>query len=441
MWTMFENEEKQLREIRSELEQISIPEAALDDAIKKGFQGAASSFKRKRQKRRKSLWSIVIVAILLLTFATSIRMSPAFANAVASIPGMEKFVEMMQDDKGIEGIVANDYYQPIHASQTKDNLTLAINGVILDETGIVMSYTLEGPFPIQGIDYESIDILHNGERIESHSYSYNDPEQRHENRKVDILKYYFLEKETFNSQDFVLEIQLRNKEKTHFSIPFTLPDKVKEGRVYTLNKAIEIENQKLTIQDVTIYPLRVEVRLALAETNTMKMFHFEDMRIEDEKGEVWSRIQSGSIGDNLGESNPIIYLQSNYFEQPRKLYLKFNEIQALEKSEAFLLVDVHEQEVLKQPSVGELKVMSMDTNHIEIRFPVQEEEHFGYFLFSNIENADGEDINSSEQSMWNGDGFEYNRISLEGLNLKNPLKVNLWAYPNYIKKAVSVEIK
>ena len=56
---------------------------------------------------------------------------------------MDKLVEYIHKDKGLEGIVANNYYQKIDASQTKDDVTLTIDGVILDETGMVISVALD----------------------------------------------------------------------------------------------------------------------------------------------------------------------------------------------------------------------------------------------------------------------------------------------------------
>ena len=47
----------------------------------------------------------------------------------------------------------------VHASQMKDDLTLTINGVILDESGIVISYTLEAPYSIEELDYKKIRTL------------------------------------------------------------------------------------------------------------------------------------------------------------------------------------------------------------------------------------------------------------------------------------------
>ena len=140
---MFENEEEKLREFRSELEDLKIPNDQLNQAIHDGFRIGDAELREKRRKRRRSLWSLTVAAVFVLSFATSIKVSPVIANAVAALPGMDKLVEYIHKDKGLEGIVANNYYQKIDASQTKGDVTLTIDGVILDETGMVISVALE----------------------------------------------------------------------------------------------------------------------------------------------------------------------------------------------------------------------------------------------------------------------------------------------------------
>ena len=53
---MFDNEEKQLREIRSELENISIPQNELDQAIKRGLRQADSALKDKASETSSITW-------------------------------------------------------------------------------------------------------------------------------------------------------------------------------------------------------------------------------------------------------------------------------------------------------------------------------------------------------------------------------------------------
>lgn len=437
---MFENEEKQLREVRSKLEELPIPSEQLDQAIQHGFTIADMELRAQRRKRRKSLWSTAVAVIFLLAFVTSIRVSPAFASAVSTIPGMGKLVELIQYDKGLQGIVANDYYQQIGVSQTKDDVTLTIEGIILDETGMVLSLTLEAPYSIKTMGYKNVDIYNDDKKIPPSAMSYDYPEQQHENRKEDVIDVLFPEKKTFDSQDFTVKIQLDNAKETMFSIPFTVPKEVKKGKVYTLNEEVEIEDQKMTIQDVTIYPLRVAVNIAFDESNSMQILNFEDLRIEDEKGEVWSSIQNGISGRGFAENERIFYLQSNYFEQPEKLYFKMNTVQALSKEEAFLLIDTEKQEVLRQPSVGELEVIEITRGWLEARLPMKDKE-FNYALFFDMLDADGEEIETRSQGMWTDKGYEHFDISFDQTYGKNPLKISFSAYPNYINGDVSIELE
>ena len=437
---MFEHEEQQLREARLKMDDLPIPDVQLDDAIQQGFTIADSEWRVKRQKRRKSLWTIVVAAILLLAFVTSIRVSPAFAQAISSIPGMGKLVEYIQYDKGLQGIMDNEYYQSVHASQIKDDLTLTIDGVILDESGIVISYTLEAPYSIENLNYKDIKLYHNDREVTLGTTSYNNPNKQHENRKEDLIQIAFSDKQSFEGQEFVLELQLDNNTKeTVFSLPFELPEKVKKAKVYTLNKEIEVDNQKMTIQDITIYPLRVAITIEFDDANNMEIFNFEDMRIEDDKGEVWSSIRNGMTVSGVGEEERTYYLQSNYFEKPGKLYFKMNKVQALPKDESYLLVDLEKQEVLKQPSAGTIEITEVTANRIEARF--REEKNHMYSLFLDTINADGDAVETVSEGLRMSEGFVYSNITFKESQHKNPLRINFSAYPNYINGDISIELK
>ena len=74
--------------------------------------------------------------------------------------------------------------------------------------------------------------------------------------------------------------------------------------------------------------------------NTKEIFGFEDLRLVDEKGETWTSINNGITSSGARDDDVnIYYLQSNYFEEPKELYLQFNKLMAMDKDEAFLLID------------------------------------------------------------------------------------------------------
>ena len=110
------------------------------------------------------------------------------------------------------------------------------------------------------------------------------------------------------------------------------------------------------MKEITVYPLRVAVNIEFDEQNDMEILQFEDMRIEDENGEVWSSIQNGTSGfGGVGNKERTYFLQSNYFKEPKKLYFKFDKVQALPKEESYLLIDLEKKEVLNKPTDGQTR--------------------------------------------------------------------------------------
>lgn len=436
---MYDNEEKELEAYRKKLEEMPVNLEALDEAILRGVQMAEGEVKQIKYRRKRTFYSLAAAAILVLVFVTSIRVSPVFAKAVATIPGMARIVELIEYDKGIKGILTHEYYQDVHANAEKDNLNLTINGVVLDESGMILSYTLEAPYSLEDLDYGDIKLLHNGEEIPS-SMSYNYPDQAHPNRKEDLIHFTFADPQLFEKQDFTLELALKTKENTRFSVPFHVPGKVAEGKVFALHQEVEIENQKIIIEKVTIYPLRVAVDVKFDKANTMELLQFEDMRIEDDKGEVWSKIQNGISGRGSEDGEVDTYfLQSNYFEQPEKMYLKFNKIQALPKDDLELVIDTFKKEVLKQPSVGNLEITAIQYDSIEGKF--KDTPDFSYGFIDLIENTDDEEVDLKSHGLWHEEEDSYFNVTFETKNIVNPLTFRFWAYPNYIESNTEVELK
>ena len=78
---------------------------------------------------------------------------------------------------------------------------MTINGVILDETGMVVSYVLEAPYSIENIKYKEIRLLHDGKEVVS-SMMYDNPNQKHPNRKEDLFHFIFSEPRLFEKTGF-----------------------------------------------------------------------------------------------------------------------------------------------------------------------------------------------------------------------------------------------
>ena len=251
-------------------------------------------------------------------------------------------------------------------SKQKMELTLTIDGVILDETGMNIYYTMKSKETVNGLSIQSVD-LKNEQEIPPGGISYGGsiPDEKAKEWASQI-KYNFDEPTLFKDLSFTLDMDvLFQGENISFSLPFELKENVKRGKTIVLNEEVEIESQKLTIKEITIYPLRVAVKIAFDEANSKKILGFEDMRLEDENGEVWGSIRNGSIA--MGKET--YYLQSNYFEEPKKLFLRINKMQALEKDEATLVVDTEKGEILKGPKDGRLQVLEASKSGMYLVMP------------------------------------------------------------------------
>lgn len=441
---MYEKEEQKLNDFKDRLEQVPLPLEAADGAIMQGLERAKREKMQKRVTRKRTIWSLAAAALLILTLATTIRVSPAFANAVASIPGMEKFVELIQNDKGLNAVFENDYYQPIGESQTLGSAMLTIDGVILDESGMNIFYTIESAVEMEDIQVSKPE-LENQQEVVLGSISYNHPVSEEDSSKIytDILAYTFTDPVKFESLDFKLELEVDlNGDKIDFSVPFTVPENVKASSIYALNKEVEVEGQKFTIEEVTIHPLRVGVQVSFHPDNTKKILKFEDMRLENGNGEVWGSIINGitSFGEDEN-GNTLYFLQSNYFETPEELYLRIDKVQAIDKEEAFVLVDTEKNILLNAPEDGNLQLGNSTKSQLEFNLhEYPNKDHF-FSLFSKGTDANDKDLSRMQEEVYNDGSKMHWNITLETTDYVNPLKFELVEYPNYINGDVKIELK
>ncbi|CEG21331.1 hypothetical protein BN1080_00238 [Planococcus massiliensis] len=440
---MYDREEKKLASLRQRLDTETLPLEQADAAILQGMERAKREKRMTRVRKKRTLWTLAAAAVLILAFATSIRVSPAFANAVAVIPGLEKFVELIEQDKGLSGIFKNDYYQAIGASEQQGNHTLTIDGVILDGSGMNVYYTIESSESLEDIQVKNA-RLKNTKEIPPYSMSLGGPHDgKSPNRYTDHIEFYFEEPMVFDDLAFGFELSATvSGEEVLFSVPFTVPEDIKPSLVFALDEVAEIEGQKIIIEEVIIHPLRAEINISLDPTNSMKILQFEDMRLEDENGNVWGSMLNGftSTG-NLSEGTVSYLLQSNYFEQPGELYLRFNTVQALPVEEAFLVIDTEKGELISGPKDARFSMEKADQKEAIFALSGIEDEAHRYGLTTGIEDAEGKRFYPSSESMSTPDNEIQWTVEFGTTDYTNPLRLELFAYPNRIKGDVKVELK
>lgn len=439
------DEEKDLGKWKEEIEKKEIIDSQLENAILRGIERAKDyKTKKKRHIMKRNVWTTIAVAILLLTFITSIRVSPVFANAIASIPGMSGIVELIQDNKGLQLAIENEHFQAIGTSGEVESMKVTLDGIITDETSMVLFSTIEKKKNSPNRFISGYRILNQkGEDLSnggSVSVSWHHLPEIHSSNIVEVDF-----KKELPTEAMILEVKLSEslgeREKETIQIPFEVDLKPIKKEHYVINETAVVKGQKIHIRSVTIGSLKTAVEVEFDEKNSKKIFDFEDLRLEDENGEIWTSITNGVTG--RGTENPnvhIFYLQSNYFKETENLNLKFNKLMAMDKEQAELVINTATGEIVKQPNDERFSNLTVNGKYINIQLEGVKGYH--HDPFSTFYDHNGKELHSQSGTFSPRDD-EHISIGIEMRDevFTNPLRFPLHAYPSYIKGNVTIKIK
>jgi Family of unknown function (DUF5643)/Domain of unknown function (DUF4179) len=434
---MFKREEEQLNDYKKEFDNIPVSLESLDQAILSGFNKAKTE-ERKSIRKKRSIYSFIAAALLLIGLFSSIRISPVFASYISEIPGMEKIVELIRDDKGRLAAVENKYYQELGvSSEVKDGVKITLDGTIADEMGIVLYYTLHSEEKQKSMMVEKVKLrTKDGTALDIASISYGFPHESEEGKHSysGEIEYYF--EAPLTAKDYVIDIEVSGKE---FSLPFTLND-FKKKKEYSINKTLALEGQKINVEKVIVYPLRIAVYLEADASNDKQILHLEDLRIVDEKGEVWGKITNGVTASGSYDEKQKIYLQSNYFHEPKELYLLLNKAQAVNKEDIYVVVDPKQNKILKQPDKNILKDVKAVGNDLVFTLKMED---FPFSMFNEIYEMSGKEIESNSSfSTVSSEGLQELGVYIPYLSTRTePVKLKLGYYPDWIHGKEKIRIK
>src|SRR5690606_38221305 len=310
-------------------------------------------------------------------------------------------------------------------------------------TGMNVYYTIESCESLEDIQVNNAG-LNNKKGIPHYSMSDGGAHDlTPPNRYTKHIEIYFNDQMSIVHRVYGFELSATvSSEEVLFNWPFTVPENSKPSLVFDLDEVTEIEGQKIIVEEVIIHPLRTEIKISLDPSNSMKILQFEDMRLEDEAGNIWGSIMNGftSTG-SLSEGSISYLLQSNYFEQPDRLYLRFNAVQALPVEEAYLVVDTEKGELLSGPKDGRFSMEKADKKEATFVLSDIEDDVHHYGLTTAIEDANGKKFYPSSESTSTPENEIHWTVEFGTPDYANPLSLELFAYPNRIKDDVKVELK
>ncbi|MGM9945396.1 MAG: DUF4179 domain-containing protein [Lysinibacillus sp.] len=343
---------------------------------------------KKERLRKKQLLSVATVAVLFVSLLLSVRVSPTIAGYAAKIPGLSVIVELMQENEGVKDAIENDYYEELGIIASNGDVTITLQGAIIDEYDIMLLYDFDYPKPRSNhTNYRA--RIYQGDKLIEAGFSFGtnddiDGPVAHSEHKLEMTLDTPLD---LNVQDFRVEFEMKDGHKQTITIPFTLQKPIAKAKIVEPNKVIDMQGQRLLIQKIIRTPLRIQVIVEADPNNTMQILALDDVSVELSSGKKREPIRNGlSASGLLRDRAYTLYLQSNYFYDAKELILQIGEIHALNKGEDFIEVDFGSNEVLYKPDFidWDLKVK----NHsIYIMVPVTEG-HLRQPLFP-AEKADG----------------------------------------------------
>lgn len=427
---MFDEEKKKMTNYRKKYDKAPIPEEKLDQAIREGLERAQTEKTKKPKKMKTAIWIAVAAAVVLFGFSQ----------------GFGKIMDMIHDDKGLADAVENDYYQEIDASEKIDGTEVTIDGAIADEKGISLFYTIhdndknQAPAlddaQLESAEDEDLDAIHS-------TYGERDFADQPKDSNAGVMKFFY--EEPYESRSFEAQLTVNNDA---FDINFDLDDDIGEAKTYDLDEDVTVEGQTITVEKVEINPTRTAVHLKANPDNTKRLLNFDDLELEDERGETWGKTSGVSGMEGKDEGEKIIYLESNYFHEPKELDVTFHAIQAVDKSEDELVIDTDKEEIIDQPDSGKFKNLEAVPGGFKVELAANED--FYYTPFSTGEDADGDDIelpsiSSTEPFEAEGkssyvkqiDAYPHKKLSAYA----SPLTFPLDFYPEWIEGDVELEVK
>ncbi|MGF7049949.1 hypothetical protein J2T13_004472 [Paenibacillus sp. DS2015] len=440
-----EQEFPQLEAMKGHIDQLVVPRE-ISEAVQNGM-GQGRVRRRRRVIRRMVSFT---ACLLVLVSIASVRFSPVVAAYVSDIPGLRSLVQLINNDKGLQLALENDFMQSVDQSIEHDGIKLTVDSLIIDKSRVIVFYTLDNmDGRKRAINLVDVKLLNYTET--STSFGISDFKEDWESKQGTFDISLNNEIDIPDNLDLNLRVGTGNRATESSSVfQFEIPvDKEKFAglkETYDIDQTVIVEGQRISFGTMTIYPTRIGLEVAYDPSNTKKLFSFDDIRIEDEHGETFGTITNGISSSLMDDNRQVLYFQSNYFRKPDQLYLRASSIRALDKSKLEVLVDLDRKVLLTRPDdkltfdpagVSREKGKKALVFHLKNEDPLDENRIFSLFD-TRYKDATGQSFESNQTGETSTGEVHY---YIEKADYTSPLKLTISDYPSRIRGDINLRIK
>ena len=453
--------------------------ARIDAAIDAGIRQGRAAAERGRIRARRRRGGAAAACLILLACVFTIRVSPVFAALVRDIPGFEKFVDLIRStqDQGIGLALDNDFVLPVGASDEHDGMKLTVQGIIADDSRMVLFYEIQLPDKDHDVQLGKAVLTDvSGRSLPAGiSYAYSE-EAKQEAAKAGVQRGTMdinLEGDHTFPDEMIWKMTRTDLldpngqpvgrpgtegasganrsfgDGVDFQVRFRIDREKFAGlrQEYALHQTIDVEGQKITFAKAVVSPLRVSLYLDYDKANDKQIFGPGDIRLIDEHGTAWKQYMG-----NLEKDNQVYHFESPYFNEPKSLFIEGSWFRALARDKMQATVDVDRGLVLQAPD-GKLALhgATQAGDKLKLDFELRrmsDEDKMMYSLFEReFRDADGRSYRMVDREGVTG-SFEPGEHNLQhvyyyidNLPYKQPLTFTIYNYPQYIRQPYSIRIK
>ncbi len=378
---------------------------------------------KEKRKRRTVVGSLSVIAASIL-FIILINTNTAFANAVAELPVIGKLAEYVKLDKSLSRAIENEYVQEVNLVSWNGSNRLLLPYVIADEKKLILFFQMPEEFKLKSNQWVEIFLKNmrngeTGEKIDGYGYSSGRLSHDDENKHGFIMQdYHFEEGKLPRSLDIVVEV--KTSVISNYEFESRISDEIKglysfhielndfaEPKIYEINETHTVLGQKIIVENMKVYPTGTEVNFSFPDENSAFIKGLELEVIQDGYKYFKGNRNGFSATYDVENTMMSVYIESNYFDKPKKQELLINGVRLLNKDEEYITVDIDNQTITPNIEGTVLKQIIKKSDYATLIFSTERLNDDNFAMFNhdykdtdgNTYRFDGEGMSSYNSQM------------------------------------------
>lgn len=393
------NRNEEFLELKGELEQTPI---ALE------YSAVKAIAKAKKSKRRSLLLKTPLISFctVAVAFVLLVNLFPTVALAMSNLPILRELVSAVAFDSSLKAAVDNDYYQVIGESQTRDDVTMTIDYMILDAGHISIFYKVDAPTKEGELSCEFEDM--DGNQLQAaicwdnleigklkkidinFSDNFDIPEE------FSFTAQLYLGERYEDSMELLTKRSSENLSATAYhdgkavgkyeTFRFKLkPDKRFTQMINTISidKWVEVKGQRIYLKNLDVYPTRARLNIDCDENNSAVLESL-NIHFEDNKGGVYHSTGGVSaFSDPISDNINVLFYESSYFANTKHLTLYIDGITMIDKDKRYGEINYAKKTITNLPQgiTVESMVLTDSTLEVVLKGVTEKKGAFGNLIF------------------------------------------------------------